>query len=248
MELLLAEREVTVARLTELLQVTGKTIREDLAKLEEKGLLTRIHGGAVLAQENQLGILSPKQTVVPNEAERLETAAAAVALIEPQDVIALDGGRTTLEIARRLPDRPLTVVTNDLLIIAELARKEQIRLVVPGGYQYRNMLIDTEAEAYIRRLNISKAFLSATGVHLEYGFTIYAGESVSLKRALLETAKASYAVADHHKFGQAALFTFAKLGEVKAIITDSGISSETAELFRQEGTRVLIQGSGNHEL
>src|SRR4051812_9738998 len=102
MELLLAEREVTVSRLTELLQVTGKTIREDLAKLEEKGLLTRIHGGAVLAQENQLGILSPKQTVVPNEAERLQTAAAAVALIEPQDVIALDGGRTTLEIARRL--------------------------------------------------------------------------------------------------------------------------------------------------
>ena len=231
MEMLLAAREVTVAELTGQLQVTGKTIREDLAKLEEKGLLTRIHGGAVLAQANQLGILSPKPAVVPNEAERLETAAAAIALIEPNDVIALDGGRTTLEMARRLPDRPLTVVTNDLLIIAELARREQIRLVVPGGHQRRNMLIGAEAEAYIRKLNISKAFLSATGVHLEYGFTIYAGESVELKRAWLETAESSYVVADHHKFGQAALFTFAKLNEVEAIITDSGMPPGTVELF-----------------
>ncbi|MBM7566977.1 DeoR family transcriptional regulator [Paenibacillus sacheonensis] len=242
MELLLAEREVTVAKLTEQLRVTGKTIREDLAKLEEKGLLARIHGGAVLAQENQLGILSPKPAAVPNEAERSETAAAAIALIGPHDVIALDGGRTTLEMARRLPDQPMTVVTNDLFILAELARKEQIRLVVPGGYQYRNMLIGSEAEAYIRKLNISKAFLSATGVHPTYGFTIYAGESVQLKRAWLETAKASYVVADHYKFGQAALFTFAKLSEVEAIITDSGIEAETAELFRQEGTHILIHG------
>lgn len=248
MELLLAEREVTVAQLTEKLNVTGKTIRDDLAKLEEKGLLSRIHGGAVLAQENQFGILSPKRTVERNEAERLETAAAAVALIEPNDVIALDGGRTTLEMSRRLPDRPLTVVTNDLFIIAELAHKANIRLVVPGGYRHRNMLIGAEAETYIRKLNISKVFLSATGVHPEYGFTIYAGESTSLKRAWLETAKSSYVVADHHKFGQAALFTFAKLDEVKAIITDSGISAETAQLFRQEGARVLVQGSANHEL
>ncbi|QHW35303.1 DeoR/GlpR transcriptional regulator [Paenibacillus rhizovicinus] len=241
MEMLLAEREVTVAELTEQLHVTGKTIREDLAKLEEKGLLLRIHGGAVLAQENQHGILSPKQDEVP--VEHREIAAAAAALIEPNEVIALDGGRTTLELARRLPDQPLTIVTNDLFVIAELARKERIRLVVPGGYQMRNMLIGTEAEAYIRKLNISKAFLSATGVHPEYGFTIYSGESVDIKRAWLETAKSSYVVADHRKFGQAALFTFAKLNEVKAIITDSAMPSETAERFKQAGASRIVQGT-----
>lgn len=247
MEMLLADREVTVAALTEQLNVTGKTIREDLAKLEEKGLLARIHGGAVLAQANQLGILSPKpEETAPNEAELQEIAEAAAALIEPNEVVALDGGRTTLAIARRLPDQPLTVVTNDLLVIAELARKERIRLVVPGGYQKRNMLIGAEAEAYIRKLNIAKAFLSATGVHPEYGFTIYSGESAELKRAWLETAKTAYVVADHRKFGQGALFTFAKLDEVEAIITDSGLSAATAESFRQGGARGIIRGSGSH--
>ena len=58
MEILLAQKEVTVNELSERLDVTGKTIREDLAKLEEKGLLLRIHGGAMLAQSDQLGILS----------------------------------------------------------------------------------------------------------------------------------------------------------------------------------------------
>ncbi len=248
METLLAAREVTVAELSEQLEVTGKTVREDLAKLEEKGLLQRIHGGAVLAQANQLGILSPKREEAPNAAERQEIAALAVSLIERGDVIALDGGRTTLEIARQLPDQPLTVVTNDLFIIAELARKEAVRLVVPGGYQMRNMLIGAEAEAYIRKLNISKAFLSATGVHPASGFTIYAGESAEIKRAWLETAKTAYVLADHEKFGQGALFTFAKLDEVEAILTDSGMPHETAEQYRLAGIRLMIRGNGSIEL
>ncbi|WP_090979472.1 DeoR/GlpR family DNA-binding transcription regulator [Paenibacillus sp. CF384] len=244
MEILLVSREVMVTELSEQLRVTGKTIREDLAKLEQKGLLQRIHGGAVLAQENQLGILSMKQEEAPYAAEHQEIAELAVSLIAANEVIALDGGRTTLAIAKLLPDEPLTVVTNDLSIIAELARRTSIRLVVPGGYQIRNMLIGAEAAAYIRRLNIAKAFLSATAIHPQSGFTIYSGESADIKRAWLETAKTSYVVADHYKFGQGALFTFAKLSEVSAIITDSGISRETAEQFRQEGATLLIGEKG----
>ncbi|MBO9600331.1 MAG: DeoR/GlpR transcriptional regulator, partial [Cohnella sp.] len=81
MEILLAAREVTVAELIDQLNVNGKTIREDLAKLEEKGLLHRIHGGAVLAQANQLGILTPREADVPNAAERGRIAATAAALL-----------------------------------------------------------------------------------------------------------------------------------------------------------------------
>ncbi|MBW5447211.1 DeoR family transcriptional regulator [Cohnella sp. CFH 77786] len=240
MEMLLAANQVTVAELSERLEVTGKTIREDLAKLEEKGLLQRVHGGAVLAQADQLGILSTKNPVSRHAAEKAEVARLAVSLIEPNDIVALDGGTTTQEIARHLPNQPLTVVTNDVIIISELARKDQVRLVVPGGYRVRNMLTGTEAAQYIRRLNIRKAFLTATGVHPEYGYTIYTGEFHDIKRAWIDTAQSSYVVADHHKFGQGALFTFAKLTEVEAILTDSGISPETEALYRGAGVRLLI--------
>ncbi|GJM79468.1 hypothetical protein HMSSN139_19640 [Paenibacillus sp. HMSSN-139] len=68
----------------------------------------------------------------------------------------MDGGSTTLEMARRLENRSLTVVTNDVYIISELAAKDQIRLVVPGGYRVRNMLAGPESAAYVRQLNIQK--------------------------------------------------------------------------------------------
>jgi len=241
MEVLLAKQEVTVSALSELLQVTGKTIREDLAKLEEQGLLHRVHGGAILAQADQLGLLSPKEPYIRYSDEKLEIAEQAVKLIDPGDIIALDVGSTTLEIAKLLGNHPLTVVTNDVNIISELARKDDIRLVVPGGYRVRNMLIGSESVDYIRKLNIQKAFLSATGVHPEYGFTIYTGDLLEGKRALLETAHTRYCVADHHKFGQCALRTFAQLSEVEAIITDSGITSQSIEPFHRAGVKVLIR-------
>jgi len=239
MEALLAQKEVTVNELSEKLQVTGKTIREDFAKLEEKGLLVRIHGGAVLAQSDQLGILSATEPNVKHGAEKREIAAVAVRYIEENDIVALDAGSTTLEIARKLENKPLTLITNDLNIIGELTRKEQIRLVVPGGTRLRNMLVGPEAVAYIRSLNIRKSFVSATAVHLDSGFSLYSSDLLAYKQALLETAHTVYAVADHHKFGQSALRTFATLSDIKVVITDSGLPDETAEQFRQAGVTIV---------
>lgn len=132
LDLLQTQGTVQVSELSELLSVTPKTIREDLEKLEEKGLLRRIHGGAV-SRSDQADPMLPLQ--IPNTKRSKEKEAIAVhalRYIRQDDVIALDAGSTTLEIAKRLPNIPLTVLTNDLLIIRELMAKEQIRLVVPG--------------------------------------------------------------------------------------------------------------------
>ncbi|KIL41504.1 DeoR faimly transcriptional regulator [Gordoniibacillus kamchatkensis] len=239
MEALLERKEVSVAELSEMLEVTGKTIREDLAKLEERGLLVRVHGGAVLAKSDQLGILKSNVADERYQAEKAEIAGRVQRLIEPNDIIALDGGSTTLEIARQIDNRPLTVITNDLYIISELTRKDQIRLVVPGGYRVRNMLTGPEAAAYVRTLNVRKAFLSATGVHLQDGLSIYTGEFIEFKQALLRSARETYAVADHRKFERTALFTFAPLSELKGIVTDRGLSAETKAQYVAAGVAII---------
>jgi DeoR/GlpR family transcriptional regulator of sugar metabolism len=241
MEALLEQKEVSVAELSERLGVTGKTIREDLAKLEERGLLVRVHGGAMLAQSDQLGILRSNVSDGIYAAEKAEIAGCVQRLIEPNDIIALDGGSTTLEIARRIDNVPLTVVTNDLYIISELTRKDQIRLVVPGGYRVRNMLTGAEAIDYVKTLNIHKAFVSATGVHLQDGLSIYTSEYVEFKQALLRASREAYAVADHRKFGRTALRTFAPLTELKAIVTDGGLPAETAKTYRAAGVNVITE-------
>lgn len=238
MEILLQQQEATVAELSERLHVTGKTIREDLDKLEQKGLLLRVHGGAVLAQANQFGLLSnqgPKETHL---SAKQEIAQCACSHIQKDDIIALDGGSTTLAIARALPDMPLTVITNDLYIISELTKKEQIRLVVPGGYRVRNMLTSEEAEKVVRQFNVHKAFIAVTALHPERGLSVYTGDLVKMKRVMVETAGAVYAVADHSKFGQVALRTFAELREVDVIITDREVSEEWVDTFRNAGVRI----------
>lgn len=235
MEVLLTNKEVTVAELSDRLGVTGKTIREDLTRLEEQGLIIRVHGGAVLAQGDQFGILPAKEPLIKHAEEKADIARKALAHIQEGDIIALDGGSTTLEIARRLDNRPMTVITNDVYIISELAAKDHIRLVVPGGYRVRNMLAGPEATDYVKQLNIQKAFISATGIHPEHGLSIYTGDLIEFKRALIDTAREVIAVINHHKFGQTALRTFASLNEITRIITDGALPAEIGRTYSDAG-------------
>lgn len=90
----------------------------------------------------------------------------------------------------------------------------------------------------MRKLNIQKAFISATAVHVECGLSIYTGEFIAFKQAMVEIAQTTYAVIDHYKFGQIALCTFAALSEISMIMTDSGLSAETHDVFRRAGVNI----------
>lgn len=232
------ERTVRVSELSSKLGVTEKTVREDLEKLEEKGLLKRIHGGAVLVSEGDVPLLPLDGLNMKHLTEKRRIAIRAAAVVEEGDIIALDGGSTTLEIAKLLPNAPITVVTNDVYLIAELSRKEQIRLVVPGGYRERNLLVGSAAVEFVRSLNIHKAFMSATGIHPAFGLTVFTGSQLEMKRAFVESAGRVYCVADRSKFGRGALVTFASLEEIDTIFTDGGLSDADAEPYRRLGVRI----------
>jgi DeoR family fructose operon transcriptional repressor len=246
LELLQTQGTVQVSELSDQFGVTAKTIREDLEKLEEKGLLRRIHGGAV-SQSDEADPMLPLQ--IPNTKHSKEKQAIAIHALRyicQDDVIALDAGSTTLEIAKRLPNIPLTVLTNDLLIICELMLKDQIRLVVPGGYRHRNVLVGNDALEWITRLNVQKLFVSATGVHDKYGLSVFTGELLELKKAYLAGAKEIYGVADHSKFDRAALLTFAALQQLHVLITDDGLDDE---IFRRyEGGSVKIERASTRQI
>ncbi|AJY77336.1 DeoR/GlpR family DNA-binding transcription regulator [Paenibacillus beijingensis] len=229
---------VKVADLSEHLGVTPKTVREDLEKLEENGLLRRTHGGAVAIPDSDsiLPLLQIPNTKFPLEKEAI--AAYALRYIRPEEVIALDAGSTTLEIARLLPNEPMTVVTNDLMIMRELVGKERIQLVVPGGYRHNNVLIGNDSLEWVNRLNIQKVFLSAAGIHEKYGLSVFTGELIKLKKAFIAGAKEIFAVADHSKFDRATLLTFASLEDVDVIITDAGLDEDTLRRYERSSVRI----------
>jgi DeoR family transcriptional regulator, fructose operon transcriptional repressor len=238
MERLLLNGELKVLEISELLGVSGKTIREDLAKLEQQGLLTRVHGGAILQSGGHIGSFPNRVSQIEHVQEKKSAAIKALKFIDTGDIVALDGGSTMLEMAKALPNKPLTVITNDLFIISELVQKDQIHLVVPGGYRKRNLLVSGEAVPFLRKLNIQKVFVSTSGLHLDYGLSIYTTELAEQKQALIDHAKYKYCVADHSKFDKYALMTFAKLTDMDRIITDDDLPAEIRKRYETVGVPI----------
>lgn len=248
LEQLQSEGFVKVSDLSIQFDVTEKTIREDLMKLEKQQWLKRIYGGAVFVESSEQPDFALKlpNTVNPNE-KQLIAGYIVSSMIQAHDIIALDSGSTTLEIAKRLENMPLTIITNDLLIIREVMMKDQIKLIVPGGYSRHNLLIPSNTLDWIKEINIYKLFLSTSGVHPSYGLSIFSHEQLAVKKILMDAAKEVVCVADHSKFGRGALHTFAALNQIHRFVTDDGISSTIVEQMKQSGANIILASQNNDE-
>lgn len=125
------KRKVAVSEMCDVFNVSGATIRADLRQLEEEGLLTRTHGGAVLRTRASFEQASDDREIVNLSAK--SGSASARRLVEDGDIIVLDTGTTTLHIARNIRDRQnVTVVTNDYQIARELEASASIQTILLG--------------------------------------------------------------------------------------------------------------------
>lgn len=241
LEQLQSEGFVKVSELSQQFNVTEKTIREDLIKLEKKQWLKRIHGGAVFVESSEQPDFALKLPNTVNQSEKQQIADYVVShMIEAHDIIALDSGSTTLEIVKRLDNMPLTIISNDLLIIREVMAKDQMKLIVPGGYSRHNLLIPSNPIEWIKEINIYKLFLSTSGIHPSYGLSIFSHEQLAVKKSFIQASKEVICVADHSKFGRGALHTFAELKQINCFVTDSGLAPEMAEQMKQAGAALVI--------
>lgn len=214
-------RIIKVADVAQALNVSEKTIREDLSRLEEQGLLVRIHGGARIPDQDEalLPIAVRRKSHIEAKAE---IAKKAVEHIQENDTIVLDGGSTVLELAKILPNIPMTVITNDLLTIQEVAKKSYIHLYVPGGSYTvgSTSLLGEDAERRLRQFHIQKAFIGTTCVHPEHGLSLISHVEVSFKKVMIEQAEQVYLLADQTKWNKVGLFPFASMDQIDVVITE----------------------------
>ncbi|MFZ5825873.1 MAG: DeoR/GlpR family DNA-binding transcription regulator [Bacillota bacterium] len=239
------EGQVRVADLAERFQVSDETIRRDLADLETQGLVERNYGGAVLRSRNGVGVVLPpleeRQSTLQAEKERIGQLAAS--LVRPGQVVILDAGSTTRQVARHLAAVPrLTVITNDLAIADELRSAEEVRVLVTGGYlkPRSRSLIGPEAVSFLQRYHADIVFLGTSGITLERGLTASDMFEAETKAAMLRAARQAVLVADHSKFGCTHLALFAPVTGVNTIVTDGSVSAGEAEAIRAVGVEVLV--------
>lgn len=241
-ELIETQNKVNVKELASIFNVSEKTIRLDLNKLEKTGVLFRTHGGAIkrsFVLDDQLfgGVKKYEQHIK----QKQEIAQKALSLIKENYTICLDSGSTTFEIAKLLGDFPVSVITHDLNIITELARKENVELLIVGGLLSKNdMIIFSEESAkFIHKQTANIAFIGTSFVSCNNGYTLFKRADKEIKKAYMQISDNVYCVVDSSKFEQKALTRLARVSEMPNLITDSCLDDELKALYTQNNFNII---------
>ena len=207
--------------------------RRDLQVLEQEGLLERVHGGAQVKQPLQSEMAMADKSN-KNHDYKVEIARKAAGLINDNDVIFLDAGSTTLELAKMLKRREnITVVTNSVLHAAILS-DQGIRTIVLGGILKNNTRAITGANTVmeLQHYNFNKVFLGINSIHPRYGLTTPDPDEAAVKREALHQGEKCYVLADSSKFDQ---LSFVKVADCQAAtIITAGLPDEIAAKFKKQ--------------
>lgn len=243
LELLRQYGQVRVAELAEALGVSQVTIRADLEALEREGKLKRLRGGAVPWEARRLELpLEVTRTVHAKEKEAIGKKAAS--MVRSGDVVILDVGSTTTEMAKALsPDlKDVVVITSALNIALLLENHPGITVIVTGGRlrPLQHSLVNPFGTLLLEELNADKAFLGCNGVHPERGFTNTNLEEAEIKKAMVRAAREVYFLADHSKLLQVAAAKIAPLSAATRLITDKKAHPEALRAMEEAGLRVEL--------
>lgn len=232
---------VEVTALAERLDVTPETVRRDLTALERRGLLRRVHGGAIPVE--RLGFepaVATREERLVTEKERI--AKAALAELPDEGTILIDAGTTTGRLAELLPrDRELTVVTNSLTVAGQVATQSNLSLYLLGGRVRGRTLacVGEWAERALADVFVDVAFVGTNGLSRERGLTTPDQSEAAVKRAMIASARRAVVLTDHSKVGIDHFALVSPLAEIDTIITDSGLDAETAAELEGEGPEVI---------
>ena len=243
LDVLRRDKAVNVATLSQELSVSQMTIRRDLLKLEQAGLLTRTFGGAVVSHDFLTLQLSFDEKETVNAQEKTRIGQEAARLIQDGETVGISAGTTTHQLVTHIPeDRHLTVVTNAINIAMRLANRPNIKLLVPGGVLLERSFALTGpfAEAMFTQIRLNKLFLGATGVNFEHGVTTLDLLEASLYQAMMKVAEEVIVVADHSKFGRVTLAPIAGIGEVSKIVTDDRTAPNYIQQLEDGGVEVIL--------
>lgn len=241
LRLLLRQGKASVDDLTAALGTSPASIRRDLTRLEEQGLVHRTHGGAMLAGAGE-AVYKPFRFDASFQvredrfaAEKQRIARAAAALVQENETIGFAAGTTTTLVARQLLHRKnLRVLTNAVNIGMELSSSAKLETTLTGGnlrWAGAFSLVGPTAIESLAVVVMDRLFLSVTGVDAERGATIIQAEEAAVFRAMVRQTRQVVVVADSSKMGLVSPAVICPPQEIDLLITDDGISEEAAGAF-----------------
>jgi DeoR family fructose operon transcriptional repressor len=242
---------VAVAELARRFDVTTETVRRDLAQLEDRGILRRVHGGAVAASNSSRVEVSVSTRRDINTNAKARIAQAAMTLIPAtfSGAIAIDAGTTTAlfaeHVARWRPStahQTLVVITNSISVASIVSENSDVELHMLGGRLrgITSAAVGASTLLQLSHLSPDIAFMGANGVHARFGLSTPDQEEAAVKTALVRGARRVVALVDASKLGEGTLVSFADLGDVDTLITDAEPDPELTSALYNAEVEVLL--------
>jgi DeoR family ulaG and ulaABCDEF operon transcriptional repressor len=246
LRILRQDRFASLSDLTELLRCSEATARRDLAKLERRGKLRRIRGGAESADtapdqsKNTPQLPFEYRKGIRLEYKRL-IARKAVSLCSAGETVIIDGGSTTFQMAEFLRDAQLKIITNSFAIAETLIKHSRNTVILNGGIVYpeSQLILDPFQEEGFRNYTATKAFMGAYGID-EMGATNTDMLLIKTERAMIERARDLIILVDSSKFNRRGNLMLCGLEKISTIITDRGITEQQREMLIAKGVRVIL--------
>jgi len=233
-------KKVSVSELCERFGVSEVTIRKDLDKLQERGILLRTHGSAVLAEDQTL-VQAFDLRQIENLQRKAGIADRAARLVKEGYNVLMDSGTTNLLLARKLEDKEVGIVTNSLAILNALMNRRRGDLTMLGGnlIEWNYATIGPLTLHVLDMINVDITFMGVAAFDSS-GFMCQNAVEALVKRKMLDRAKTKVVLADSSKFGKTAFATFAHIPDVDVLITDEDITSEAHAALSDRGVEVIL--------
>ncbi len=227
---ILARGTVTVNELAKEFKVSMVTIRKDLDYLTSNKLLEKGHGIVNMANsyiENSFSLKAEK-----NIDSKILIAKKAAELVKENDVVFLDSGTTTLQLAKILSTRDDIIIVSNSAVIAPTLYNASCQILITGGELREKSLsyVGPWAHNAIEQLKIDIAFLSCSGFQ-EKGPSIDSFRELSIKQLMIKKADKNILLADTSKFQQRSLYRYAAFHDFTAFITERPLNKDELEKY-----------------
>lgn len=241
LDLIARQGFATLDELVKALGVSESTVRRDLETLDLAGTIKRTHGGAVCSPTEVRAMPAFDERTGTATLEKRAIGRMAASLIEDGETVLLDGGTTTMEVARALLGRPVQVVTNSLPIAQLLASGKETELILFGGYVYprTGVALGPHAIAMMQGIRVRRSILGAGGIVAEgvYNSNLLLVET---ERQMMRCGQEVMIVADHSKFGRLSLSWLCGLDAIQCLVVDDGVASEHRQMLDEAGVPLKI--------
>ncbi len=237
-------KETTIVKVNELVNLLGvsiDTVRRDLEHLEKKGVLKRVHGGAV----SQLDTSSDQKydyeiRTTKHLKEKENLAAKTIRHVKEGQAVALNSGTTNIEVAKQLAAKfnKLTIITNGIKVAESFRHKKEFNVIIPGG------ILDFEeyslygpiCEEQIAQYNIDIAFIALNAISLQKGFTDFRLNEIGTIQQFIKSSQEKIIVMDSNKFDTVSYINVCAFHDIDLVITDDEIKSQTIKKYQSSVT------------